>query len=854
MFKFAVQLDPIAPKTSNNRDKPMKTVNPEALSQLIANDLAMDKEAIKLSFANHVEYTQGTDEYSVTPLDCLLSVIRLARDRMYDRWNKTQQEYYRSDKKRVYYLSMEFLIGRLLESGLINLGMLEETRQALAEMGLDLTELCSREWEPGLGNGGLGRLAACFLDSMATLGIPAIGYGIRYEYGIFRQVLLNGQQVERPDNWLRYGDPWENARPQRLFPVKYYGHVHQYRDKDGQLISSWEDAEDVMALAYDILVPGYRNDRVNTLRLWGAKATREFDLSYFNHGDYIQAVHDKNQTENITRVLYPDDSRMAGRELRLKQEYLLVSATIQDALVRHLKLHADLHRLPHTAVFQLNDTHPAMAVSELMRLLLDSHHMAWEDAWGITTRCFAYTNHTIMPEALEKWPVEMVEHLLPRNMQIIYEINHRFLEEVRHRFPGDDARARRVSIIEEGPPKQVRMAHLAIIGSFSVNGVSALHSELIRKELFADFDLIFPGKFNNKTNGITPRRWLLQCNTELSSLITEKVGDGWITDLHRLKDLVPFADNKEFQGRWAEVKLQKKRQLAAWVENTHGIKIDPNSLFDVQVKRIHEYKRQLLNILHVISLYQRLVEGKIAQPQPRTFIFAGKAAPAYDMAKRIIRLIVEVARTIEGDPRVGNLLRVVFLPDYNVSLAEKIIPGADVSEQISTAGTEASGTGNMKFSLNGALTVGTLDGANVEIREAVGAENFFLFGHTTPQVAELKAKGYHPGAYYEAQPILRTVLDAVARGDFCPGNPDIFRPIVASLLEHGDTFMVMADFESYLQCQQQVDAVYRNRSQWARRSILNVANMGRFSSDHTIAEYAREIWKVPVDGRVRRGK
>jgi starch phosphorylase len=826
----------------------MKMLNPEALSYLTMHDQGMDKESIKLSFANHIEYTQGKDQYSVTALDCLHSLIYTVRDRLFDRWNKTQQEYYREDKKRVYYLSMEFLVGRLLYSAIVNLGIEQPVRQALGELGMDLSEICEQEWEPGLGNGGLGRLAACFLDSMATLGIPAVGFGIRYEYGIFRQAMVNGQQVEHPDNWLRYGSPWETARPSQLHCVKFYGHVTQHTDKEGRQIFRWEDCEEVMALAYDVLVPGFRNDAVNTLRLWCAKATREFDLSYFNHGDYIQAVQDKNLSENITRVLYPDDSREAGRELRLKQEYFLVSASIQDALARHLKVHADVHKLPHTAVFQLNDTHPAMAIPELMRILLDEHLLSWEEAWAITHRCFAYTNHTILPEALEKWPVDMLERLLPRHLQIIYEINRRFLDEVRAAYPGDEARVRRVSLIDEGPPKMVRMAHLAVVGSFSVNGVSELHSNLLKSHLFADFHQMSPAKFNNKTNGITPRRWLMQVNPELAGLITEAIGDGWMRDLEQLRRLEAHAGDGEFQRRWLEVKQAKKQQLADWALSNLALRLDPTTLFDVQVKRIHEYKRQLLNLLHVISLYFQVVEGKAGAIHPRTFLFAGKAAPAYDMAKRIIRLIMEASAVIRSDPRTRGLIQVAFLPNYNVSLAERIMPAADVSEQISTAGMEASGTGNMKLSLNGALTVGTLDGANVEIREAVGAENFFLFGLTMPEVQEFKRRGYRPVEYYEQDPLLRRVLDSLIHGEFSGGSPELFRPIVRSLLDGGDPFMVLADFESYRLCQESVDLAYRQRQEWARRSILNTARMGRFSSDRTIAEYAREIWSVPVNG------
>ncbi|HUJ73687.1 MAG TPA: glycogen/starch/alpha-glucan phosphorylase, partial [bacterium] len=698
----------------------MMNLNPAVIEYLTAFELGMDQESIKQSFANHVEYTQGRDGYSLTLLDCVQALIRTTRDRLNDRWNRTQQRYYQEDCKRVYYLSMEFLVGRLLESAMINVGMLEPARRAIEELGLDFHQIAGNEWEPGLGNGGLGRLAACFLDSMATLGIPATGYGIRYEYGIFRQAIVNGQQVEHPDNWLRYGNSWEMPRPSRLFPVHFYGRVIQYKDRDGNPVTQWVDTEQVMALGYDFLVPGYRNDKVNTLRLWSAKASREFDLSYFNHGDYIQAVHDKDITENITRVLYPDDTSLAGRELRLKQEYFFVCASLQDAMGRHMKIHGTLQLLNKRAVFQLNDTHPAIAVPELMRMLMDMHNWSWDAAWAMTSQCFAYTNHTVLPEALEKWPVTMMERVLPRHLQIIYEMNRRLLEEVARRYPGDTDKLRRMSLIEETPVKQVRMANLAIVGSFSVNGVSKLHSRLIRDQLFADFAEFYPGRFNNKTNGITPRRWLLQCNPELSALITSAIGDGWCADLHQLKRLEPLADQRDFQARWLEVKLAKKRQLADWIQRHVGEAIDPESIFDVQVKRIHEYKRQLLNILHVLSLYIRMRRGEITLTHPRTFIFAGKAAPAYDMAKRILRLIAEAGRAINCDPEVNQLLKVVFLPNYNVTMAELIMPAADVSEQISTAGTEASGTSNMKFALNGALTLGTLDGANVEIREAVG--------------------------------------------------------------------------------------------------------------------------------------
>jgi len=806
----------------------------------------MDGESIWKSFANHVEYTQGKDEFSATRLDFYNSLVLAARDRMLDRWTTTQQRYYKAEAKRVYYLSLEFLLGRLLGNGLTNLGVFEHAAAALKGRDIDINDVLEGEWDAGLGNGGLGRLAACFLDSMATLGLPAVGCGIRYEYGIFKQVIAGGQQVEHPDNWLRYGNPWEIQRPECLYPIHFYGQVRVETDDKGRQVFKWVDTQDVMAMAYDIPVPGYQNDVVNSLRLWSAKATREFDFGYFNRGDYIQSVQDKNATENISRVLYPNDKVLQGRELRLKQEYFFVSATLQDAIRRHLKVHGSLSDLPDKAVFQLNDTHPALAVPELMRLLLDEHGLGWDEAWAITTRCLAYTNHTVLPEALEQWPVPLVGRVLPRPMQIIEEINQRFLDEVRRRRPGDEERVRRMSIIAEGHEKQVRMANLAIVGSFSVNGVSALHSRILAEKIFADFAEFFPGKFNNKTNGITPRRWLLGCNPGLSALITSRIGDGWVTDLDLLENLAPLAGDPRLQSDWRKVKRDNKVRLAAHIAKTCGIGVDPDSIFDVHVKRLHEYKRQLLNILHVLKLYLDIKEGAAGAMTPRTFIFAGKAAPAYDMAKLIIRLIHAVGDQVNGDSRASKLLKVAFVPNYSVTLAELIIPAADVSEQISTAGTEASGTGNMKFALNGALTVGTLDGANIEIMESVGSENIFIFGLTAAEVEEMKRKGYDPGRTCEASPALRQVIDWVASGKLSPDEPGRFRPVVDSLLKGGDPFMVLADFDSYCECQRKVDAAYRNRESWTRKSILNVAGMGPFSSDNTIKLYARDIWKIPV--------
>ena len=834
----------------------MERARPD-LAYLTVYDLAMDKDAIKRSFANHVEYTQGKDQYSATQLDYYQALAYSTRDRLLDRWNKTQQRYYDQDCKRVYYLSMEFLIGRLLDDGLVNLDVREQTRQALSELGLDLDKLADQEWDAGLGNGGLGRLAACFLDSMATLGLPAEGYGIRYEYGIFKQLLVDGAQAEFPDNWLRYGNPWELPRPDMLFPVRFYGRVEETVDDTGRPHFRWVDTENVMAMAHDILVPGYHNEVVNTLRLWSAKATREFDFSYFNRGDYIAALQDKNATENISRVLYPNDSFELGRELRLKQEYFFVSATLQDAIRRHLKAHPnDLATLPDKAVFQLNDTHPAVAVAELMRLLLDEYDWEWEAAWGVTTRCFAYTNHTILGEALERWPVSLFGAVLPRHLQIIYEINRRFLEDCRQRFPGDDARIGRLSLIEEGPEKHVRMANLAVVGSAHVNGVSALHTRILQERLFADFAALWPEKFSNKTNGITPRRWLLKCNPRLAALISEHIGEGWITDLERLRELERLADDAAFQARWHDVKRANKQALVDYVAAGCGVDfrcptpLVADSLFDVQIKRLHEYKRQLLNVLHLVALYRQYKRQPPQHSDPVTCLFAGKAAPGYQMAKLIIRLINAVADKVNNDPDVSPWLRVLFLPNYSVSLAERIIPAADISEQISTAGMEASGTGNMKLSLNGALTLGTLDGANVEIGEAVGADNIFICGLTYQEVSALRARGYDPRAYYEGDPTLKAVLDDIARGVFSPNEPTLFKPIVDSLLQSGDRYLLLADFASYAETRERVYAHYQQREQWVRKSILNVARMGRFSSDNTILQYAREIWNVrpPANG------
>lgn len=805
--------------------------------------LPLSVDALAQSFISHVRHSQGKDPRVATQLDHFVAAVHTVRDRLADRWTRTVDRLVREQPKRVYYLSMEFLLGRLLEDALVNLGIWEEARQAFARAGVDLNDVLEQEHDAGLGNGGLGRLAACFLDSMATLGVAGIGYGIRYEYGIFQQDIVRGQQVERPDNWLRYGNPWEFERPERRYAVHFGGRVIQYTAPNGRILHEWVDTHQVLAVAYDSPVPGYRNNVVNTLRLWSAKATQAFELEYFNRGDYIKAVEQKVSTESLSRVLYPNDSQLAGKELRLKQEYFLVSATLQDALARHMASHQSPRDLHHYAVFQLNDTHPSLAVAELMRLLVDRYHLDWEGAWSITTRCMAYTNHTILPEALERWPVWMFERLLPRHLQIIYEINDRFLRDVRLRYPGDDARLGRVSLIEEGAERQVRMAHLAIVGSSHVNGVSALHSRLIRENLFRDFHELMPGKFTNQTNGVTPRRWLLKCNPELAELIRSRIGDGFMRDLSALEALEAHVDDPELHAAWNAIKRRNKERLGRFLRRHHGIDFDPSHMLDSQVKRIHEYKRQLLNLLLVVKSYLALLEDPRREVVPRTVLLAGKAAPGYAKAKQIVHLTNQIAERLNGDVRTRDKLQLVFVPNYGVSSAEVIIPASDVSQQISTAGMEASGTGNMKFALNGALTLGTLDGANIEIRDAVGQENVFIFGLTADEV-QAQAASYDPHRVYHSDPELRAVLDAIGSGLFSPDDPNRFRSIVDGLLGGGDPYFVLADFRSYARTVEALEAVYRNEAEWTRRCILNVARMGWFSSDRTIDGYAREIWGV----------
>lgn len=805
-----------------------------------------NKEEIKKNILYHLLSIQGRDPQRAHAKDIYTALAYTMRDFLIDKWINTQRSYYTDGKKRVYYLSMEFLIGRSLDNSLINLGCRDLVEEILEDMGYPLDKIIDQEEDAALGNGGLGRLAACFMDSIATMDIPAYGYGINYEYGMFNQRIIDGYQVESPDNWLRFGTPWEFERPIPMHPIKFYGRVNSGTDENGNLHYKWVDAQTVMAVACDILVPGYRNDKVINMRLWQAKASRELDLTFFDRGDYIGAVHTKVESETISKVLYPQDRSPAGQELRLKQQYFFVAATFLDILRRFTKYYDDFSLFSEQVAIHLNDTHPAIAIPELMRIFLDECDLGWEESWDICLKTFAFTNHTLMPEAMEKWPVELIERLLPRHLQIIYEINRRFLEEVRAAYPGDERKVRVMSLIDDGPPKMVRMANLAIVGSHSVNGVAALHTHLLQTKIFSHFHEFFPGRFNNKTNGITPRRWLLQCNPHLSEIISEAIGEEWIKDLDRLQELREFAGSEDFQQAFQDAKKKNKILLTRLIERKCDITVNPDSLFDVQVKRIHEYKRQLLNILHVINLYRRIINRPETIAQPRTVVFAGKAAPGYVKAKLIIKLINSVAGTINSDPRAADLLKVVFIPNYGVSQAEKIIPAAELSEQISTAGTEASGTGNMKFALNGALTIGTLDGANIEIKEEVGEENVFIFGLNAREAEwERKSPSRTPAEIYEQNPDIREIIDTLKQGCFSNGDQELFKPIVDDLLDHyKDPYLHLIDLEDYLRCQNDVAQVYLNRKEWTRRAILNVAGMGKFSSDRAIKEYASDIWGI----------
>ncbi|XP_062617571.1 glycogen phosphorylase, muscle form-like isoform X2 [Saccostrea cucullata] len=814
----------------------------------------------KKAFNRHLHYTIVKDRNVATPRDYYLSLAHTVRDYLVGRWIRTQQHYYEKDPKRVYYLSLEFYMGRTLSNTMVNLGIQSACDEALYQIGLDIEELEEIEEDAGLGNGGLGRLAACFLDSMATLGLAAYGYGIRYDYGIFAQRIENGWQVEEPDEWLRYGNPWEKSRPEYVLPINFYG-----RTENTDSGVKWVDTQVVFAMPYDTPIPGYGNNTVNTMRLWSAKAPNSFHLHFFNNGEYINAVCDRNRAENISKVLYPNDNFFVGKELRLKQEYFLVAATLQD-IIRRYKSSKFGSRDPVRRTFesfpdkenetnhcllgfaekvaiQLNDTHPSMAIPELMRIFVDIEGLPWDKAWDITVKTFAYTNHTVLPEALERWPVAMLEQLLPRHLQIMYYINYNFLQEVAKKYPGDEGKLRRMSIVEEDGEKKINMAYLSIIGSHAVNGVAALHSEIIKSDTFKEFYEMFPERFQNKTNGITPRRWLLLCNPGLSDVIAEKIGEEWVTDLYKLQNLKKFADDENFLRNIIKVKQENKMKLAEYIQENHNVKVNTSSIFDIQVKRIHEYKRQLLNCFHIITLYNRLKRDPNQPFVPRTIMIGGKAAPGYHIAKLIIKLINSVARVVNNDPIIGDRLKVVFLENYRVSLAEKIIPAADLSEQISTAGTEASGTGNMKFMLNGALTIGTLDGANVEMREEMGDENIFIFGMKVEEVEELKRSGYNPRFYYETNRELHMVLEQLNSGFFTPDKPNQFRDLY-NLVMWPDRFCLLKDYEDYIRCQDRVSEVFKNPLEWAKMCVLNIASSGKFSSDRTISEYARDIWGV----------
>ncbi|MEM8638575.1 MAG: glycogen/starch/alpha-glucan phosphorylase [Cyanobacteria bacterium P01_G01_bin.54] len=803
----------------------------------------MSPETLKRAFADNLFYIQGKYHKLATLNDYYMALAYTVRDRLIHRFMKTMSTYDEQNVKVVCYLSAEFLMGRHLENNLVNLGIYKEIRQVVEAAGLDWEAIVEQEQDPGLGNGGLGRLAACFLDSLATLEIPAIGYGIRYEFGIFHQQIRDGWQAEIPDKWLRYGNPWEIPRLESTVQVKLGGHTEVARDEKGQPKVTWVADRTITAIPYDTPVPGYNTNTVNPLRLWRAEAGEDQDFNFdaFNAGDYDGAVASKMSSENISKVLYPNDNTPQGRQLRLEQQYFFVSASLQDIIRRHLRIHPDLGNLPEHFAIQLNDTHPAVTVSELMRLLVDEHDMDWDKAWGITQKTLAYTNHTLMPEALERWPVSLFGTLLPRHLEIIYEINHRFLENIRIWFPEEEDLAGALSIIEEQPEKAVRMANLACVGSHAINGVAALHTELLKQDTLKHFAKLWPEKFINKTNGVTPRRWIRLCNPKLSELITEKVGEGWVKNLDQMRQLENFATDPQFQARWRAIKQANKVALAEYIAKHNDLEVNPASIFDVQVKRIHEYKRQLLDVLNIIAQYNRIKQNPDIEMVPRTFIFGGKAAPGYFMAKLVIKLVNSVAEVVNNDPDVRGRIKVVFLANFNVSLGQRIYPAADLSEQISTAGKEASGTGNMKFAMNGALTIGTLDGANIEIRQEAGPENFFLFGLTAEEVQTLKAQGYDPMAYYKQDEELMAVIDRIASGYFSHGNRELFQPLIDSLLYH-DQYLLCADFRAYVNCQDQVSEAYQDQTNWTRMSILNSARMGKFSSDRTIAEYAAEIW------------
>lgn len=810
-----------------------------------AFNISDTNEGMETSILNHLRFTLARDTTTATKRDWWIATSHAVHDRILERFIKTMEAHHRENVRRVYYLSLEYLMGRMLNNNIWNAGLRKETEAALADLGLDLDELADEEEDMALGNGGLGRLAACFLDSLATLELPAVGYGIFYEFGLFQQKFVDGKQVERPDAWRKFGTPWNIVRPEYCRTVRLYGNVEMHFDALGNPSPRWVNTRDIIGQPHDIPICGYGGKTVNFLRLWESQATQDFDLETFNEGGYVDAVREKSVAETVSKVLYPNDASESGKELRLVQQYFFVSCSLQDIIRRWRHNNSDWAAFPEKVALQLNDTHPAISVAELMRLLVDEEGLEWDAAWRTTRKVCNYTNHTLLPEALEKWSVSLFERVLPRHLQIIYEINRRFLaEEVEAKWPGDDAMKGRLSLIEEGETKMIRMAYLSVVGSSAVNGVAELHTRLLKKDLFNDFDELYPGKIRNKTNGITPRRWLQACNPELSALITRQIGDGWQVDLDRLKQLDQWAGDEDFQREFMAIKRANKVRLAETIRAEAGVVVNPDALFDVQIKRLHEYKRQHLNLLHILYLYRQILQHPEVERVPRVFLFGAKAAPGYWLAKKIIHAINVVGAKINADPRVGDRLKVVFMPNYRVSLAEEMIPAADLSEQISTAGKEASGTGNMKFALNGALTIGTLDGANVEIREEVGDENIFIFGMTVEEVDALRDRGYNPYDVYYANTELRHVVDWLGSNFFTPEEPDALVAVKESLLAGGDPFLVLPDFQSYIEKQMEVDEAYRDTTRWAKMAVHNTARVGKFSADRTIAEYAREIWKL----------
>ena len=801
-------------------------------------------DEIRALILYHLRYTQAQAREVASTQDWRRAVSHTVQDLLTNRLIATQNAHQKSDARRVYYLSLEYLMGRLLDNNLHNAGIHDKVVDALAGLEIDYETLRTDEVDMGLGNGGLGRLAACFLDSMATLDLPAIGYGIRYEFGLFRQEFQNGHQIEHPDNWLRFGNVWEIIRPQYAQRIPVYGEVQSVFDSEGRFRPKWINTRDVVGVPYDVPIAGYGTGTVNFLRLWEARASEDLDFNVFNQGGYVEAVQEKNMSEVISKVLYPNDKTENGKELRLVQQYFFVACSLRDIMRRYKREHKGWDAFPEKVSIQLNDTHPAVAVPELMRIFHDEEEMRWEPAWDIVRRCFAYTNHTLLPEALERWSVPLFGRVLPRHLQIVYEINKRHLRDVAAMWPGDEAKLRELSLVEEGHVKHLRMAHLSVVAAYSVNGVAALHTQLLKRHLFHDFNVLYPDRINNKTNGITPRRWLLACNPELSELITEKIGDGWARDLDRLQEFDRFADDADTRERFMAIKHRNKEKLAEIIHEECGVEVNPHALFDVQIKRLHEYKRQHLNLLHILYLYRRLLQEPDFDIHPRVFVFGAKAAPGYELAKTIIKAVNAVGSVVNHDERIHDKLKVVFLPNYRVSLAERIIPASDLSEQISTAGKEASGTGNMKLALNGSLTIGTLDGANIEIRDVVGDDNIFIFGKTVEEVEELRDKGYDPHTIFEENEMIRGLVEWVGSDYFTPDEHNVLLPIKQSLLDHGDPFMVLADFEDYVRAQHEVDAAYRDRERWAKMAIHNTSRVGIFSSDRTIRQYNEDIWKL----------